>query len=192
LGAFQKALDELHSIDLKNIIYDWPNVYAAVLGNLGVAYLKIGNRELAKKYFIKAFKIAKKEKNLNIELYQYINLGEYFFSRKQYDSCYKYFNKALVHSKKLKAIDEYKLVLRYLSKVDFNKDNYYNELYIAVSDSLTKAQLISRDKYARIEYETSVDSPYTIEVEDPDDDILKIFSSKNKLESGHLNFYRYE
>jgi hypothetical protein len=40
-----------------------------------------------------------------------------------------------------------------------------------------------------IEYETSVDSPYTIEVEDPDDDILKIFSSKNNL-GDTLNFYR--
>ena len=168
LGAFQKAIDELHSVDLKNIIYDWPNYYAAVLGNLGVAYLKIGKREVAKKYFIEAFNIAKKEKNLNIELYQYINLGEYFLTSKQNDSCYLYFNKALVHSKNLKAIDEYKLVLRYLSKVDFKKDNYYNELYIAVSDSLTKAQRISRDKFARIEYETSV-------VEDEN----KVLSTKN-------------
>jgi hypothetical protein len=40
-----------------------------------------------------------------------------------------------------------------------------------------------------IEYETSVDSPYTIEVEDPDDDILKIFSPKNNL-GATLNFYR--
>jgi hypothetical protein len=40
-----------------------------------------------------------------------------------------------------------------------------------------------------IEYETSVDSPYTIEIEDPDDDILKIFSPKNNLGST-LNFYR--
>jgi hypothetical protein len=40
-----------------------------------------------------------------------------------------------------------------------------------------------------IEYETSVDSPYTIEIEDPDDDILKIFSPKNNL-GATLNFYR--
>ncbi|MEO0037066.1 MAG: hypothetical protein RIQ59_277 [Bacteroidota bacterium] len=168
LGAFQKAIDELHSVDLKNIIHDWPNDYAAVLGNLGVAYLKIGKREVAKKYFIEAFKIAKKEKDLNIELYQYINLGEYFLCKKQYDSCYLYFSKALVHSRKLKSIDEYKLVLRYLSKVDSKKDNYYNELYIAVSDSLFKAQRKSRDKYARIEYETSV-------IEDEN----KLLSTKN-------------
>ena len=40
-----------------------------------------------------------------------------------------------------------------------------------------------------IEYETSVDSPYTIEIEDPDDDIFKIFSPKNNL-GDTLNFYR--
>ena len=40
-----------------------------------------------------------------------------------------------------------------------------------------------------IEYETSPDSPYTIEVEDPEDDIFKIFSSKNNL-GNTLNFYR--
>ena len=40
-----------------------------------------------------------------------------------------------------------------------------------------------------IEYETSPDSPYTIEVEDPEDDIFKIFSSKNNL-GDTLNFYR--
>jgi hypothetical protein len=40
-----------------------------------------------------------------------------------------------------------------------------------------------------IEYETSVDSPYTIEIEDPNDDIFKIFSPKNNL-GATLNFYR--
>jgi hypothetical protein len=40
-----------------------------------------------------------------------------------------------------------------------------------------------------IEYQTSVDSPYTIEIEDPDDDIFKIFSPKNNLGTT-LNFYR--
>jgi hypothetical protein len=40
-----------------------------------------------------------------------------------------------------------------------------------------------------IEYKTSTDSPYTIEVEDSEDDIFKIFSSKNNLGTT-LNFYR--
>jgi hypothetical protein len=40
-----------------------------------------------------------------------------------------------------------------------------------------------------IEYQTSSESPYTIEVEDPDDDIFKIFSPKNNL-GDTLNFYR--
>ena len=40
-----------------------------------------------------------------------------------------------------------------------------------------------------IEYETSVDSPYTKEIEDSNDDIFKIFSPKNNL-GATLNFYR--
>ena len=45
-----------------------------------------------------------------------------------------------------------------------------------------------------IEYETSPDSPYTKEIENANDDIFKIFSSKNNLGNSNggptLNFYR--
>jgi tetratricopeptide (TPR) repeat protein len=78
LGMFQKALDELKSINLNNIINECPNDYAAVAGNLGMVYLKIGRKHKAKKYFLEALNTAKREKNLNTEMYQYINLGEYY------------------------------------------------------------------------------------------------------------------
>ncbi len=168
LGMFQEALDELKSINLNKIINECPNDYAAVAGNLGMVYLKIGRKHKAKKYFLEALNTAKREKNLNTEMYQYINLGEYYLKYKVYNSSICYFDKALIISRLLKSTDEYKLILRYLTQVDSKNKNYYNEHYIVVSDSLFKAQRKSRDKYARIEYETSV-------VEDEN----KLLSTKN-------------
>lgn len=53
-------------------------------------------------------------------------------------------------------------------KVDTTNRYFYDEKYITISDSLVKAQRKSRNKYARIEYETSV-------VEDEN----KILNTKN-------------
>lgn len=77
-----------------------------------------------------------------------------------------------------------------MSKIDYGNDSSYNKRYIAITDSLTKMQRNNRNKYARIEYETS-----TIEDEN------KLLSTKNLclingsfliiLISGGVLTYRY-
>ena len=64
--------------------------------------------------------------------------------------------------------EEIKKSLQLLSQVDYKNATVYDKKYITISDSLTKAQRINRNKYARIEYETSV-------VEDEN----KLLSTKN-------------
>lgn len=45
--------------------------------------------------------------------------------------------------------------LELLSEMSVQNNVYYKNLYISVSDSITKQQRLTRNKYARIEYETS-------------------------------------
>jgi signal transduction histidine kinase len=59
-------------------------------------------------------------------------------------------------AEKLKSTDDIKINLQLLSKIDKANTSYYDKRYITVSDSLTKVQRKNRNKYARIEYETSV------------------------------------
>jgi signal transduction histidine kinase len=71
-------------------------------------------------------------------------------------------------SEKLKSSDDIKNSLKLLSVIDYRNAPKYDKRYIILNDSLTKVQRNNRNKYARIEYETSV-------VEDEN----KILSAKN-------------
>ncbi|MBA4320572.1 MAG: ATP-binding protein, partial [Flavobacterium sp.] len=59
-------------------------------------------------------------------------------------------------AEKLQSSDDIRINLKFLSKIDYRNDTFYDKRYIAISDSLAKVQRNNHNKYARIEFETSV------------------------------------
>ena len=142
--------------------------YIFVLGNLGYSEMKSGITIGTDNYFKEALSLSKENDFKNNIVYQLKNLGEYYSIIKDSARSISYLKQSLQLAEKLKMGEEIKKSLQLLSQIDKQNAAVYNKRYIVISDSLTKAQRINRNKYARIEYETSV-------VEDEN----KILSTKN-------------
>ena len=142
--------------------------YIFVLGNLGYSEMKSGITIGADNYFKEALSLSKENDFKNNIVYQLKNLGEYYSIIKDSARSISYLKQSLQLAEKLKMGEEIKKSLQLLSQIDKQNAAVYNKRYIVISDSLTKSQRINRNKYARIEYETSV-------VEDEN----KILSTKN-------------
>lgn len=167
---YEKAVIELKKILKSNKVQDFPNLYHAVIGNLGYSLMKNKKYEEAREYFIKAIELTKKNKNTQGYLYKIINYGEYHLLTKDTLKAKKYFNEALSLAKNLKSGKEILITLDFLSKADRSNASNYKTEYIRINDSITKKQRENREKFARIEYETD-------KVEEEN----KILSNKNLL-----------
>jgi len=142
--------------------------YANVIGNLGYSKMKNGNFNEVEKYFKNSLSISKKNDSKDNIIYQLINLGEYYSLIKDTTKSINYLTQSLQLAEKIRVGEEIKTALKMLSKIDYRNASKYDKRYIFINDSLSKAQRINRNKYARIEYETSV-------VEDEN----KVLSAKN-------------
>ena len=156
LGKYKEAIKELNAIKINALKEQWPNDYAAVIGDLGYAKMKIGDFKRGENLFFNALKFSKKNNLKNNELYEYLNLEEFYLLKKDTLKSIFYLKESLKLAQKIKAVDEIRSALRLLAKNDISNRSYYDEQYIKINDSLTKLQRKSRDKFARIEYETSV------------------------------------
>jgi signal transduction histidine kinase len=168
MNQYDRSIEELELILTPKLKQKWPLGYVSVVGNLGYSKMKKGLINGADTYFKEALKISIKNNFANNKIYQLKNLGEYYAIVKDTTASIKYLNESLQLAQKLKMGEEIKKSLELLSQVDYKNATVYDKKYIAISDSLTKAQRINRNKYARIEYETSI-------IEDEN----KLLSTKN-------------
>ena len=167
-AQYEASINLLQSILTPKLKKDWGNLYATVIGNLGYSKMKNGNLKGVEALFKEALKISIKNGNESCIIYKYSNLGEYYAVVKDTSQSIYYLKKSLQLAEKQKSSDDIKNSLKLLSVIDHRNAPKYDKRYIILNDSLTKVQRNNRNKYARIEYETSV-------VEDEN----KILSTKN-------------
>lgn len=153
---FDKAKNELESALTIVVKKQWPNDYAVIIGNLGYIKTKLGQFKEGEALMKEALSLSRKsgvESNVVFKLH---NLGKYYFDIKDTLQATRYLKESLQLAEKLKSSDDIKVNLQLLSAIDKTNTSYYDKRYIVISDSLTKVQRKNRNKYARIEYETSV------------------------------------
>lgn len=165
---YDKSILELESILTSQLKEKLIKGYVKALGNLGYSKMKRGITKGTDNYFKEALTLSKENYLKDNIVYQLKNLGEYYSIIKDSARSTSYLKQSLQLAEKLKMGEEIKKSLQLLSQIDKQNAAVYDKRYIAISDSLAKAQRINRNKYARIEYETSV-------VEDEN----KILSAKN-------------
>ena len=167
-AQYEASISVLHSILTPELKKNWQNLYATVIGNLGYSKMKSGNLKGVETLFKEALKTSLNNGNESDITYKYTNLGEYYAVVKDTVQSIHYLKKSLQLAEKQKSSDDIKNSLKLLSVIDYRNASKYDKSYIALNDSLSKVQRNNRNKYARIEYETSV-------VEDEN----KILSAKN-------------
>lgn len=146
------ALKDLATTDLK---IHHPKLYATVVGNLAYDYMQIGNYKIAKEKYEQAIALAKDEAHTQGYLFKIINYGEYHLLTQDTLKANVYFKEALPLAKQLKSSTELLKTLQFLSVSDAKNSAFYKDVYVRVNDSIVKQQRLNREKFARIEYETS-------------------------------------
>jgi signal transduction histidine kinase len=152
---YNKSISSLKRILTKDLENKNPSLNNAIKVNLAYSLMKSGNYKEAKKYFDSAFKLTNKKDDNQSYLYKIINFGEYHLLTKDTVKANDLFNEALQLSKQLKSGNEELKTLNFLAATNPNKASQFKNEYVRISDSIVRKQRASRDKFARIEFETS-------------------------------------
>lgn len=152
---YDKSILNLQAIlndDLKN---SNPLSYARVLSNL--AYSKFQNNEYegVEEMFLESINIADSLGHDSDLLYKYIYFGEYYASQKDTTAAIYYIQLAKNSAVKHRNTNELLSTLKLLAKIDKKRSLEYSSEYIRISDNAQALQKKTRNKYARIEYETT-------------------------------------
>lgn len=138
----------------KNIKQDYPKSYALLLDNLGYSKMKAGKYDGVEKLFLESLQI---RDSLNMELdvaSSKIDLGEYYLLKKDTIKGFSYLKEGYLLSKKFKNTPYVIQSLKLLMKNDSKNKMYYTNQYLKIKDSLHEIERITRNKFARIAYET--------------------------------------
>lgn len=83
-----------------------------------------------------------------------LQLGEYYLFYNETLKATSYLNKARELAHQNKIFEDELLILKLLSKTNPSQSSFYTERYIHLNDSLQAVERATRDKFARIEFET--------------------------------------
>lgn len=129
-------------------------LYAKLLNNLAYAKFKLGDNSNLPKMFYRSLKIRDSLDNKKGIIASNVNLGEYFLYTRDTARSINYLRTAYLQAKAVKSHFDILNSLKMLSDIDKRNKDYYKDRYITVSDSLQDIAKKTRNKFARIEYET--------------------------------------
>lgn len=137
----------------KNLKAEKPKLYATLLNNLAYAEMNSGNTAHAEKRMIESLTIRDSLQILPGIVSSKLAFGEYYLRQKDTVKAIANVKEAYILARKIKSSPDIIQSLKFLTEYSDDKD-YYATLYFQVSDSLQNAERVTRNKFARIAYET--------------------------------------
>ena len=163
---FDLALNYFNQIlDNRNLINERPDFYALVVDNYANTLYELGDHKELPELYIKALKVID---SISLDGYNSIiinqHLAEYYHDKNQKDSALFYAYKAKDISEQYYNDDLLKS-LKLLSEIEEGEASAkFLKDYIKLSDSLLKVERTTRDKYARIRFETNQIEQENVEI----------------------------
>lgn len=145
---FKQALLE------KDLLADNPYVYAAIIDNLAYSKFKIGDFKNLPDLFFNSLRIREENKLYSGVIANKIHLSEFYAQKKDTVSSQKFAKEALSLAKTTKISGDLLGSLKQLSLVEYKNAGVYSKEYIRISDSIQLEERKSKDKFARIAFET--------------------------------------
>lgn len=159
-NIYQKRADYQNAITISRQALQFDNfkknniaMYCYLMNDLTYSKFKLGDNFILKQ-FKEILKIGDSIKSIPIQITSNTHLGEYYLAKNDTLSANNYFNVAqkLAHQNQIFE-DELK-ILRFLALANPKKNTYYSNRFIQLNDSLQSVERATRDKFARIEFET--------------------------------------
>lgn len=141
-------------LEIKNIKKLDPILYAMTLSNLAYSKMQSGNIEGVEKLFFESYKIRDSLKSDAGIISSKYKIGLYYLSQKDTLKAIENIASCYTLSKKVKSSPDVINSLKLLTEIDTKNKKYYTKEYFSVSDSLQHAERVTRNKFARIEFET--------------------------------------
>jgi signal transduction histidine kinase len=145
---FKKALN-----NDKNLFKDYPSLYATIVDNIAYSNFKL-NKLKSPDEFYKSLKIRDSLNLLSKVVYSKIHLSEFYLKNKNFNLAKSNAINALSDARLNESPSDILISLKQLSIADKKNTSKYSDEYIKISDSLHEAERKSKDKFARIAYET--------------------------------------
>jgi signal transduction histidine kinase len=128
-------------------------MYCYLSNKLAYSKFKLGDKSSFKQ-FEETLKIADSISNIPVQITSKTYLGEYYLNQKDTLKANSYLNDAQLQAHKNNVFEDELTILKLLTLVNPQKESYFTNKYIHLNDSLQNVERTSRDKYARIEFET--------------------------------------
>jgi signal transduction histidine kinase len=143
-----------------------PFLYANLVNNLGYSNFKLNNK-IALSQLNEAYKIRDSIQNKLGIVTSKINLSEYYLVQKDTARAFAYSTEAKKVAHENNFFEDELKALQLLTQIDPKNNSAYNNRYIKLSDSLQNNERATRNKFARIEFETNeiISQKNTIEAE---------------------------
>ena len=129
------------------------NIFCYLTNNLGYSKFKL-NDSNAKTHFLESLKIAKQTNNIFAINTSNLYLSEYYLKYNNIPKAFLHANEVLQTADKNKLNDDKLKALLLLAKANPSEATTYFETYQKLSEKIITTERQTRDKYARIEYET--------------------------------------
>lgn len=150
----QKALDYLNqSIQLDQLKKDDINMYLYVINTIAYSKFKLKDR-FSLSSLKETHRIADSISNFPLKITSKINLAEYYISVKDTQKSVSYLTEAQKMAHENKIFEDELKALNLLSQIDTENQAKYHKRIIKIADSLNAIERATRDKFARIEFET--------------------------------------
>lgn len=137
----------------KSIRHEDIKVYCYLKNGLAKTIYKT-QKQQALSIYAETLKIGDSLNFAPIQVTSQLHLGEYYLFYKDTVKANSYLQKAKELANRNQIFDDELLTLKLLSKSNPEKSNYYTDRYIHLNDSLQAVERATRDKFARIEFET--------------------------------------
>lgn len=154
MGQHKKAIDIYNQALKFPQIKSAPHLYAKLLNNLGSAKYKSGDNSQLPDLFYKSQKIRDSLGDEQGIIASNISLGEYSLYKKDTLKALQYLKLAYAKAKKEKSNNDILNSLRILLTIDKKNNDIYIKRYVTLSDSLQQIAGNTRNKFAKIEYDT--------------------------------------
>jgi len=148
IKKFEEALKD------KNLFNDKPVLYATLIDNIAYSKFKLKHDSELPDLFYVSLRIRDSLKLNSGVIFNKLHLSEYYAEKKDTVKAMQFAQEALKLARETKKHGDILISLKQLGAIDPKKSSLYSAEYIKINDSLQSAERKSKDKFARIEYET--------------------------------------
>jgi signal transduction histidine kinase len=141
-------------LQTKNLKQNYPKLYAMLLNNLGYSKMESGNNKDVQKLLFESLRIRDSLQILPGIVASKIRIGEYYLHKRDTIKALFYIKDGFTLSKKIKSNYDIIQSLKLLTENDSKNKTFYSNLYFKVNDSIQNLERQTRNKFARIAYET--------------------------------------